>query len=98
MQKLSNMVVYPPVKNIHKESILRETIFPAKIDNHLKQSAIEKAIYISENLDLNGILAVEMFITNDDQILVNSHIDLTILVIGLWMHVNLVNLTIWFLL
>ena len=68
----SNMVVYPPVKNIHKESILRETIFPAKIDNHLKQSAIEKAIYISENLDLNGILAVEMFITNDDQILINE--------------------------
>lgn len=68
----SNMIVYPPVKNIHKESILRETIFPAKIDNHLKQSAIEKAIYISENLDLNGILAVEMFITNDDQILINE--------------------------
>ena len=68
----SNMIVYPPVKNIHKESILRETIFPAKIDNRLKQSAIEKAIYISENLDLNGILAVEMFITNDDQILINE--------------------------
>ena len=68
----SNIIVYPPVKNIHKESILRETIFPAKIDNRLKQSAIEKAIYISENLDLNGILAVEMFITNDDQILINE--------------------------
>ena len=68
----SNTIVYPPVKNIHKGSILRETIFPAKIDNHLKQSAIEKAIYISENLDLNGILAVEMFITNDDQILINE--------------------------
>ena len=68
----SNMIVYPPVKNIHKESILRETIFPVKIDNHLKQSAIEKAIYISENLDLNGVLAVEMFITNDDQILINE--------------------------
>ena len=68
----SNTIVYPPVKNIHKESILRETIFPAKIYNHLKQSAIEKAIYISENLDLNGILAVEMFITNDDQILINE--------------------------
>ena len=68
----SNTIVYPPVKNIHKESILRETIFPAKIDNHLKQSAIEKAIYISENLDLNGILAVEMFITNKNQILINE--------------------------
>ena len=68
----SNTVVYPPVTNIHKKSILRETIFPAKIDNHLKQSAIEKAIYISENLNLKGILAVEMFITNKDQILINE--------------------------
>ena len=67
-----NTIVYPPVKNIHKESILRETIFPAKIDNNLKQSAIEKAIHISENLDLNGILAVEMFITDKDQILINE--------------------------
>ncbi len=68
----SNTIVYPPVKNIHKESILRKTIFPAKIDNHLKHSAVEKAIYISENLNLNGILAVEMFITNKDQILINE--------------------------
>ena len=68
----SKTVVYPPVTNIHKKSILRETIFPAKIDNHLKQSAIEKAIYISENLNLKGILAVEMFITNKDQILINE--------------------------
>ena len=38
----------------------------------MKQSAIEKAIFISENLDLNGVLAVEMFITYDDQILINE--------------------------
>ena len=68
----SNTIVYPPVQNIHKESILRRTIFPAKIDKRLKNSAIEKAIYISENLDLVGILAVEMFVTNEDQILINE--------------------------
>ena len=37
-----------------------------------KQSAIEKAIYIAENLDLIGILAIEMFITNEDKILINE--------------------------
>ena len=68
----SNTIVYPPVQNIHKESILKKTIFPAKIDIHLKTSAIEKAIYIAENLDLIGILAVEMFITNEDKILINE--------------------------
>ena len=68
----SNIIVYPPVQNIHKESILRKTIFPAEIDRNLKNSAIEKAISISENLDLTGILAVEMFVTNEDQILINE--------------------------
>ena len=30
-------VVYPPVENIHKNSILRETIYPAKIDKEIKK-------------------------------------------------------------
>ena len=68
----SNTIVYPPVQNIHEESILRKTIFPAKIESYLAQSAIEKAIYICENLNLKGILAVEMFITNKDEILINE--------------------------
>ena len=68
----SNTIVYPPVQNIHKESILRKTIFPANIDKRLKNSAIEKAVYISEKLNLVGILAVEMFVTNEDKILINE--------------------------
>ena len=68
----SNTIVYPPVQNIHKESILRQTIFPVKIESHLAQSAIQKAIYISEKLNLKGILAVEMFITCENQILINE--------------------------
>jgi len=68
----SSTIVYPPVQNIHKESILRETIFPAKLSNNLRKSAIDKAIYIAENLNLNGILAVEMFITNEEKVLINE--------------------------
>ncbi len=68
----SKMIVYPPVQNIHRDSILRETIFPAEISEKLKLRAIEKAIYISENLDLNGVLAIEMFLTSSNEILINE--------------------------
>ena len=36
-------VVYPPVENIHKNSILRETIYPAKIDKEIKNKSIKIA-------------------------------------------------------
>ncbi len=68
----SKTIYYPPVHNIHKDSILRETIYPSKLNESLKNSAIEKALKISENLKLNGVLAVEMFITKDNEILINE--------------------------
>ena len=65
-------IYYPPVQNIHKDSILRETIYPPQLDEDLKKIAIEKALKISEVLKLNGVLAVEMFITKDNKILINE--------------------------
>ena len=60
-------VAYPPVENIHKNSILRETIYPAKIDDEIKNKAIKIARKIANSLELNGILAVEMFLTKDNK-------------------------------
>ncbi len=68
----SKTIFYPPVHNIHKDSILRETIYPAKLNEDLKKTAIKKALKISESLKLNGVLAVEMFITKDNRILINE--------------------------
>lgn len=65
-------VVYPPVENIHKNSILRETIYPAKIDKEIKKKSIKIAREIANALELNGILAVEMFLTKDNKILINE--------------------------
>lgn len=66
------IVVYPPVENIHKNSILRETIYPAKIDKEIKKKSIKIAREIANALELNGILAVEMFLTKDNKILINE--------------------------
>ena len=47
-------------------------ISPAKIDNEIDIKAQEVAIKLSKSLDCVGVMAVEMFLTNDDKILVNE--------------------------
>ena len=67
-----DIVTYPPVENIHKDSILRETIFPADISQNVKKNAISIAKRIANELDLEGILAIEMFLMKDNTVLVNE--------------------------
>jgi len=47
-------------------------ICPARIDEKVAQKAQEIALKVVENLDFIGLLAVEMFQTIDDEILVNE--------------------------
>ncbi len=54
---------YVPVENIHKNHILHQTIAPARIDAKLQQEAREMAVKIAKELELVGLLAVEMFVT-----------------------------------
>ena len=63
---------YPVVENIHKNSILRETIYPANLDSNVSKNATKIAIQIANELDLNGILAVEMFLMKDRSIIINE--------------------------
>lgn len=66
------MACYCPVQNIHKNHILSETIAPAPISEALAKEAEKIARAIAEGIGLIGILAVEMFVTKDDKILVNE--------------------------
>lgn len=45
---------------------------PARIENHIAAEAVKIAEKIIENCAMVGILAVEMFVTNDGKILVNE--------------------------
>ena len=67
-----NTINYPTVENIHKESILRESFYPAKISKKVESDAITKSFKIANQISLNGVLAVEMFILENDQILINE--------------------------
>jgi 5-(carboxyamino)imidazole ribonucleotide synthase len=63
---------YCPVQNIHKDHILSETIVPAPISDALAQKAQAIAEVIASGLNLVGLMAVEMFVTNNDEIIVNE--------------------------
>ena len=65
---------YPVVEmEFHPEANQVEyVICPARIDHAVAEKARAIALKVSENFNHVGLLAVEMFQTNDDQILVNE--------------------------
>jgi 5-(carboxyamino)imidazole ribonucleotide synthase len=63
---------YPPVENQHAAHILDTTIAPARIAPEIAMRAEAIAHHIAERLDLTGVLAVEMFVTQAGELLVNE--------------------------
>ncbi len=72
VSNLKKTIYYPPVENLHRESILRQTIYPARINNEVSNMAVKMALTISKRLKLEGVLAVEMFVTKNQEILINE--------------------------
>lgn len=62
----------PIGENIHVNHILHETIVPARIASGTAQKAEQAAIQIANAVDLVGTLAVEMFVLEDGEILINE--------------------------
>ena len=71
---LGEVKTYPVVEmEFHPEANQVEyVICPARIDEKVAQKATEVALKVSENFNHVGLLAVEMFQTHDDEILVNE--------------------------
>ncbi len=67
-----NTSCYCPVQNTHKHHILAETIAPAPISEKLAAEAEKIACLVAEKLNLVGLLAIEMFVTRDNKILINE--------------------------
>ncbi len=65
------MRCYPLVQNIHRDHILYKTIAPAPFINEHQEAAVKIAKTLAEALDVVGLLAVELFITNNG-LLVNE--------------------------
>jgi 5-(carboxyamino)imidazole ribonucleotide synthase len=68
------MTTFPAVEcEFNPEANLVELLFsPADISNQVEQNAQDLAKSVIEKLDMIGILAVEMFLTKDGELLVNE--------------------------
>jgi len=67
-----SMKTFPVCENIHREHILDITVVPARVSSAVEKSAAALATAIAEKLNLVGLLAVEMFLPRDDNLLVNE--------------------------
>ena len=66
------MESYIPVENEHRNHILDRTIVPARIPGEVAERADRMARDLAEGLELIGLLAVEMFVTEGREVLVNE--------------------------
>ena len=63
---------YPPVENQHVNHILDTTIAPARVAPAIAMRAEAIARHVADKLDIVGLLAVEMFVTPEGELLVNE--------------------------
>jgi 5-(carboxyamino)imidazole ribonucleotide synthase len=63
---------YPLVENIHEKNILRETIAPARVSEEISKKAEKIGQATMSVLDGAGVFGIEMFVTSNDEILINE--------------------------
>jgi 5-(carboxyamino)imidazole ribonucleotide synthase len=64
--------VYPAAWNHHENQILAWSVMPAPLSEAMASEARQLAEAIADTFQLEGILAVEMFVTTSGQLLVNE--------------------------
>ncbi|RLM91502.1 phosphoribosylaminoimidazole carboxylase, chloroplastic [Panicum miliaceum] len=65
-------VCYPVVETIHKDNICHIVEAPAEVSAKIKKSATDVAEKAIKSLEGAGVFAVELFLTEDDEILLNE--------------------------
>jgi 5-(carboxyamino)imidazole ribonucleotide synthase len=63
---------YGPMENRHRGGILDVTIAPASVSAAVADQAVQAALRLARELEIVGLLAVEMFVTRDQLVLVNE--------------------------
>ena len=64
--------LYPLAENIHRRNILHATRVPAQVDTAIGLRAQELAISLVEALNYCGVIAVELFLLEDNSLLINE--------------------------
>jgi len=63
---------FPVAENIHVNNILHQSIVPARITVEQQEKAEKISLKVAESLQVIGLIAIEMFLTNDGEIIVNE--------------------------
>jgi 5-(carboxyamino)imidazole ribonucleotide synthase len=72
-RNLSGTISYFPIaENIHENHILKTSIIPARISKETERKAIDLAILTMKSLKGSGIFGIEMFVDEDDNVLINE--------------------------
>jgi 5-(carboxyamino)imidazole ribonucleotide synthase len=66
------MAVYPPARNHHASGVLTWSALPGGVEAATARAGAEVAMGIAEALEVEGLLAVECFVTADGRLLVNE--------------------------
>ena len=66
------IATYPLVENIHEDNILKMTIAPARVSENVINNAGEIAKKTMEVLKGAGVFGIEMFVDQNDKILINE--------------------------
>ena len=64
--------IYAPIENVHENQILKRSKIPAEINDKITSEALQSAQKIAEHLDYVGTMAVEYFINQNNELLVNE--------------------------
>lgn len=63
---------FPLGENLHRNHILDLTVVPARVDDSTERAAAGLATAIAEKMELVGLLAVEMFLKRNGELVVNE--------------------------
>jgi 5-(carboxyamino)imidazole ribonucleotide synthase len=63
---------YPVIENEYRHGLLDISLAPAQIEDDIESGAIDIACDLADELDHCGVLAVEFFLTADNELLINT--------------------------
>jgi 5-(carboxyamino)imidazole ribonucleotide synthase len=69
---MGEIETYPPFENAHERHVLDVTVVPARITDELAAAAADLARRVVTGLGAVGLVAVELFLTRDERLLVNE--------------------------
>lgn len=63
---------YEPSENFHQNQILKRSVVPGNFSESIIVKAQEIAVKFAESLNLAGLIAIELFLTKDQKLLINE--------------------------